>query len=323
MVAQLFFAKIIIDNVRFFIIGAIQFLNFQFATEYGKCTQSCDEKRFKPFQDLNFLVRNWQNDGEYEYGSEGGKKFLSKVLEISDNQLPDLKIVRKSLRDSFHKIDCYLMPFPGVHVATGKDNFDGRLRDIDIDFQNHLKIFIPSILAARNLKPKKVVDIEFTVSQFVYYFEQFEKVFNADNLPVVRTFYNVVVTNHYDRLMSKCVQIYRKNMTDSLRSSESRNDEFIQSLHREKRLQAEQEFLRAPQMGSREDTIRYHNKLDEMLNEIFRGIRQKVAQLNPKYLEWLNLFFNMLNLVLLFVPWGRLPSAVQGFAKFCGFMRAV
>lgn len=75
---------------------------------------------------MQFLVRDWSFPYEAEYGAVGGKKILDRRLTLSDKQHPELQSLRKH-------IACFLMPHPGLKVATNP-SFDGRLAGIVIKY---------------------------------------------------------------------------------------------------------------------------------------------------------------------------------------------
>jgi atlastin len=98
--------------------------HLQLFTEYGRL--ALEDSGTKPFQKLQFLVRDWSFPYEAEYGAEGGQTILDKRLKISDKQHPELQSLRKHIKSCFSDISCYLMPHPGLNVATNP-NFDGKL----------------------------------------------------------------------------------------------------------------------------------------------------------------------------------------------------
>ena len=48
------------------------------------------------------------------------------LLQITDTQHEQLQLVRKHIHSCFDRVSCFLMPHPGLKVATDK-HFDGRL----------------------------------------------------------------------------------------------------------------------------------------------------------------------------------------------------
>ena len=74
-----------------------------------------------------FLVRDWQNQIEYNYGFNGGKSYLgSNVTKYSN--LDDEKFASSinTIRNTFTDVDCFLMPHPGIKVHTSHSfKFEG------------------------------------------------------------------------------------------------------------------------------------------------------------------------------------------------------
>ncbi|XP_027763196.1 atlastin-1 [Empidonax traillii] len=122
--------------------------HLQLFTEYGRLAM--EETFQKPFQSLIFLVRDWSFPYEFSYGSDGGARFLEKRLKVSGNQHEELQNVRKHIHSCFTKISCFLLPHPGLKVATNP-NFDGKLKEIDDEFIKNLKILIPWLLSPESL----------------------------------------------------------------------------------------------------------------------------------------------------------------------------
>ena len=74
-----------------------------------------------------FLVRDWSFPYEAPYGSEGGHQILEKRLRMTEKQHSELMQVRKHIKSCFNDIGCFLMPHPGLKVATNP-SFDGSLK---------------------------------------------------------------------------------------------------------------------------------------------------------------------------------------------------
>ena len=74
-----------------------------------------------------FLIRDWSFPYEQPYGAEGGNNLLEKRLLTTEKQHSELIQVRKHIKSCFSDIGCFLMPHPGMKVATNP-TFDGSLR---------------------------------------------------------------------------------------------------------------------------------------------------------------------------------------------------
>ena len=85
------------------------------------------------FQRLVFLLRDWSFPYEAPYGSTGGNQILEKRLLMTEKQHSELMQVRRHIKSCFSNIGCFLMPHPGLKVATNP-TFDGSLKGLWIKF---------------------------------------------------------------------------------------------------------------------------------------------------------------------------------------------
>ncbi|KAK8782690.1 hypothetical protein V5799_015968 [Amblyomma americanum] len=128
------------------------------------------------FQTLLFLVRDWSFPYEFRYGAHGGRAYMEKRLEVCDEQPEELRNLRRDIRSSFEEIACFLMPHPGLKVATNPE-FKGCLSDIDIDFKNHLEKLLAVVLHPVNLFPKKINNCIITCEKLLMYFKVYAESF--------------------------------------------------------------------------------------------------------------------------------------------------
>uniref|UniRef100_A0A673Z1Q1 Atlastin GTPase 2 n=1 Tax=Salmo trutta TaxID=8032 RepID=A0A673Z1Q1_SALTR len=154
--------------------------HLQLFTEYGRL--ALEEIYEKPFQTLMFLIRDWSYPYEHPYGLDGGKSFLEKRLQVKQNQHEELQNVRKHIHSCFSNIGCFLLPHPGLKVATNP-NFDGRLTDIDDDFKTELVNLVPILLSPKNLVEKEIGGSKVTCRDLVQYFKAYMKIYQGEELP--------------------------------------------------------------------------------------------------------------------------------------------
>lgn len=158
--------------------------HLQLFTEYGRLALA-DTGR-KPFQKLMFLVRDWSFPYEAEYGSEGGEKILRKRLEIHDKQHPDHQSLRRHIQACFNEISCFLMPHPGLNVATNP-HFNGNLTDITPEFKQSLIDLIPEVLAPEKLIVKEINGQKVKARDLVQYFISYLNIFKSEDMPEPKT----------------------------------------------------------------------------------------------------------------------------------------
>lgn len=154
--------------------------HLQLFTEYGRL--ALEKSGSTPFQRLQFLVRDWSYPYEADYGSNGGRKILQRRLEVSDKQHPELQSLRKHIKSCFSEISCFLMPHPGLKIATNP-KFDGRLSEIEDEFKQQLKTLIPTLLAPENLVTKKINGQVVKARELLEYFKSYIRIYKGDELP--------------------------------------------------------------------------------------------------------------------------------------------
>lgn len=155
--------------------------HLQLFTEYGRLAME-EADGIKPFQSLQFLVRDWSYPYEFDYGAAGGENLLDKRLKVTDGQHTELQQLRRHIHSCFTSISCFLMPHPGLKVATNP-KFDGRLKDIEQDFKEQLLDLVPPLLHPKNLKPKEIHGSMIKGKDLVEYFKAYIKIYQGDELP--------------------------------------------------------------------------------------------------------------------------------------------
>ena len=60
-------------------------------------------------------------------GADGGNSLLERRLRVSASQHNELQQVRTHIRDCFQRVSCFLLPHPGLKVATSP-KFEGQLK---------------------------------------------------------------------------------------------------------------------------------------------------------------------------------------------------
>ncbi|KAG8013143.1 Atlastin-1 [Nibea albiflora] len=217
--------------------------HLQLFTEYGRLAM--EETFLKPFQSMIFLVRDWSFPYEFPYGQEGGMKFLEKRLKISENQHEELQNVRKHIHSCFTNISCFLMPHPGLKVATNP-LFDGRIKEIDGDFLSNLKVLVPWLLSPRNIDVKEINGSKITCRGLVEYFKAYIKIYQGEELP------------HPKSMLQVC-----GGDRPFLAPSE------LQARHGVIREEALQVFRGVKKMGGEEFSRRYLQQLEGEIDEVF------------------------------------------------------
>uniref|UniRef100_A0A096LZQ1 Atlastin GTPase 2 n=1 Tax=Poecilia formosa TaxID=48698 RepID=A0A096LZQ1_POEFO len=183
--------------------------HLQLFTEYGRLAM--EETESKPFQSLMFLIRDWSSPYEYDYGLKGGQAFLQKRLQVKNCQHEELQNVRKHIDSCFSKISCFLLPHPGLKVATNP-KFDGRLKDIEDDFKTQLAELMPVLLAPDQLVEKQIGGSKITCKDLVEYFKAYIKIYEGDELPHPKSMLRATAEANNLTAVAGAKDLYGKSM---------------------------------------------------------------------------------------------------------------
>uniref|UniRef100_A0A8C3AHG8 Atlastin-1 n=1 Tax=Cyclopterus lumpus TaxID=8103 RepID=A0A8C3AHG8_CYCLU len=209
----------------------------------------------KSIYSMIFLVRDWSFPYEFPYGQEGGMKFLEKRLKISENQHEELQNVRKHIHSCFTNISCFLMPHPGLKVATNP-HFDGRIIEIDGEFINNLKVLVPWLLSPRNIDVKEINGSKITCRGLVEYFKAYIKIYQGEELPHPKSMLQV-----------RFLHLLKGPVCGGDRPFLAPSE--LQARHGAIREEALQVFRGVKKMGGEEFSRRYLQQLEGEVDEVF------------------------------------------------------
>lgn len=229
----------------------------QFATEFAKYSMN-DECVGKPFGHLLFLIRDWASTSSYNYGFDDGLKYLEEhVLKIKRHQPENMIELRRHIRDSYEKIQCFLMPHPGKIVHA--KNFNGSYIGLDEEFLKQLDVLVPGILSPENLQPKKVNGRHITVSDFLSNFNSYSSLFNDKNIPSALSVYESTVNIFMNQLVTKNINFYSNEVQRHLSSIKDLNE--FQNIHLKVKESAVDKYTDARKMGSKDQVKSFENLL--------------------------------------------------------------
>lgn len=146
-----------------------------------------DSLQSRPFQRLQFLVRDWQNfDNEFEEGAGESSDaqyaalcaemstYLTEVLRVRGQS--DLQSTREQITRCFGKLDCFMLPHPGFAVT--KKNYDGSISKIEPFFRALVNRYVRYVFD-EELEAKRINNRLITGKELQTYFEVYVKMFQA------------------------------------------------------------------------------------------------------------------------------------------------
>ncbi|EGD81804.1 hypothetical protein PTSG_02516 [Salpingoeca rosetta] len=177
-------------------------------TEYGAMVARTLEGQ-KPFQNLEFLIRDWEFES-HAPGAAGGQEYLDSILAISDDLPTELREVRLWLQDCYEAITCFLLPHPGKKVT--KKEFTGNLTVLEEDFREHFVEFVSNILSPERIAVKKIGNQNLTCSSLLDLFRTYVDAFNTAELPQVSTLFQATARVNHDAVRQSVLGSYRDAM---------------------------------------------------------------------------------------------------------------
>ncbi|TNN50085.1 Atlastin-3 [Liparis tanakae] len=242
----------------------------QLFTEYGRLAM--DEIFQKPFQSLMFLIRDWSFPYEYSYGFKGGNEFLAKRLQVNESQHEELQTVRDHIHSCFSNISCFLLPHPGLKVATSPV-FEGQLNAVAPEFKEELRSLIPKLLHPDRLCEKEINGNKVTCRGLLEFFKAYIKIYQGEDLPQPKTMLMATAEANNLAAVATAKDQYSKNMErvcggdlpyvapDSLEEKHQFN--FREALHN---------FSKTKKMGGQEFCDRYQAELEKELEEMWQSL---------------------------------------------------
>ncbi|VVD01466.1 unnamed protein product, partial [Leptidea sinapis] len=245
--------------------------HLQMFTEYGKLAQQTSFG--KPFQRLQLLVRDWSFPYEYEFGAHGGKKLLDKRLEIHEGQHEELQSIRRHIAACFEELACFLMPHPGLNVATDP-HFNGKLAEISPEFKTSLKELVPMLLAPENLVVKKIAGQKLKAKDLMLYFKAYMNIFNGTELPEPKSILAATAEANNLSAVAEALDVYEFLMEEVAGGTRPYLDpQRLEQEHDRARNKAIHVFQSKKKMGGDELEATYEAKLAKEINEQYEQYR--------------------------------------------------
>lgn len=166
----------------------------------------------RPFQRLDFLVRDWQDFSRKQTLQEKRadmKQYMKELL--ASRKQKDLADTREQISSCFEKVACFLLPHPG-HEVTERE-YDGSVDAIDNRFLELLTSYLDDLFDAKHLVPKKIHGVPVTSRELYTYIKTYAALFReASIFPEAKTLLEATAEANNVNMKDKALLKYKREM---------------------------------------------------------------------------------------------------------------
>ena len=221
----------------------------------------------KPFQKIEFLVRDWQNF-EDEDDIQACEREMQTYLEnvLAERDAADLKDTREQITSCFEQIQCYLMVHPGKAVT--KKNYEGDVDSIDPTFKHFMDRYCERVF--QHLVPKSIHGRELTATELGSYIRNYAKMFESGaHFPEAATMLEATSNANNTNAINLSVKKYKDEMDTVAGTQQTNymNPMLLEEYHR---------TMLSESMRIFDDIACFGNKkaIDESRNEAVKSIQE-------------------------------------------------
>ncbi|EER17105.1 atlastin, putative [Perkinsus marinus ATCC 50983] len=166
-------------------------------------------QRGKPFQCLEFLVRDWANFDD----DMSVKDCLAQMKEHLNQHMDEHRVRDDStavaLNKMFESVSCFCLPHPGLRIQ--KKGWSGRLADIDHDFIRFLDLYVRSVFTDPHLHAKTILGKPLSPQTFGPVVKAFVEAF-ANAVPAAATFTQAMARSSNLLGKEQAINTYKSDM---------------------------------------------------------------------------------------------------------------
>ncbi|CEG35335.1 atlastin-like protein [Plasmopara halstedii] len=244
--------------------------------------------RPRPFQRLDFLVRDWQDFSRNQTLTEKREDMEQYMLELlSSRKQKDLADTREQISSCFEKVSCFLLPHPG-HAVTERE-YDGSVEAIDNRFLELLTAYLDDLFDPANLFPKKIHGVTVTSRELYTYIKTYAGLFReASIFPEAKTLLEATAEANNVNQRDKALLKYKREM-ETLAGSNCQYVpvQTLENHHKACLLGAMDVFDDGARMGRRSEIVRYRQELADLIEKERHRYLEINAERDPyKNLEY-------------------------------------
>jgi atlastin len=186
-------------------------------SEYARLALEADhvhenENEVKPFQKIEFLVRDWQNfedEENFEEMEQEMVEYYNKV--IADRDAKDLQETREQIASCFENASCYAFVHPGKYVT--KKSYSGDVSQIDETFVKLVDRYCKRVFSVENLAPKSIQGREVTAVELGSYIKAYAEMFaSGASFPEASTMLEATASANNTNAVNMAINQYKDTM---------------------------------------------------------------------------------------------------------------
>lgn len=156
-----------IENLLYF----TDFARAALRTQGGKTELSTASGPLKPFQKLEFLVRDWPHFPEGATVKEGRTMMQSHLRQYMDPEVTEDTNSVEALEQAFNDIDIWCLPHPSLEIERA--SWTGDLAVVEPSFWRFIDSYMDKVFGPKELKAKTTLGTEITVDTFATVLREF------------------------------------------------------------------------------------------------------------------------------------------------------
>lgn len=260
-----------VDNLTYFMQFAQSAIHQASVAMQSEGHQVNEAEVDRPFQCLDFLVRDWRNfrkDMTMEQCSEQMKEHMARHVNpkrVKENSTAEV------LNNMFHRISCHCLPHPGL--AIQEDCWGGEVADISPDFIRFIDVYVKEVFRTE-LKPKQILGSDLSALTFPHVLKDFVGAFR-DAAPAAMTFTQAITNSTVLLAKEQCMKQYQKKMDKVLRQNSAGLDESkFNEVHDDVQKAVQDSYNHITIFGS-----------EEVRKETWAAIQESLESLRSRYSE--------------------------------------
>ena len=240
-------------------------------------------KKMKPFQSIDFLVRDWQNFEEEEdldLMEQEMKEYLDKA--IADRDAADLQETRDQITSCFQSIGCYGLVHPGQAVT--KKKYQGDVDKMDETFMALVDRYCQKVFDPTKLQPKIIHGRELTAVELASYVKAYAALFESGaTFPEAATLLDATAAANNTNAVMLSMEEYKAEMNRIAGPSCSNyvKPEELEELHNEVVMRAVAKFKAIANFGSDKKIEEARSHFQRQVNENYEVYTSLNDSRNP------------------------------------------